>query len=93
MSQARRTQPLPRNWALIRRRILRRDGYACCVCGAKANHVDHIIPAVEHGSDDDSNLQSLCSRHHAEKTSAEANRHNPMAIPRKRQEERHPGLL
>jgi len=93
MSTARRSQPLPRNWALLRRRVLRRDGGVCQICGAPANHVDHIVPAIEGGTDDETNLQALCSLHHNRKTAREANRHNPMAQSRKRPEEKHPGLI
>ncbi len=93
MSKAWRTKPLPRDWPRIRRRILRRDGGLCQVCGAPAHHVDHIVPAVDGGSDDDENLQALCALHHSAKTAREANRHNPLAQSRKRAEEQHPGLL
>ena len=67
-----RKQRLPSNWRAIRKRILERDGFRCQHvlgagrrCGEPANQVDHIIPS---GSDDDSNLQSLCETHHLWKT-------------------------
>lgn len=37
-------------------------------CGEPAVEVDHIVPRRRGGSDDDSNLQGLCRRHHSEKT-------------------------
>ena len=36
--------------------------------------VDHIIPKAEGGTDDESNLQSLCKPCHAAKTDREKNR-------------------
>lgn len=72
-------------WQLVRRIILARDGHAChfvirtvkggsplpIVCGAYATHVDHRIPKSRGGSDDPSNLISLCVRHHRAKTGRE----------------------
>jgi 5-methylcytosine-specific restriction endonuclease McrA len=37
------------------------------VCGNKATHVDHVI-AVALGGREDGRLQSMCKRHHHEKT-------------------------
>ena len=34
-------------------------------------HLDHIKPLAEGGTNDRSNLQGLCGRHHDEKTRAE----------------------
>ncbi len=49
-------------WRKIRKRILERDGYTCQACGMEGNTVDHIIPRSLQGTDDDFNLQCLCSR-------------------------------
>lgn len=92
MSTSRRTKPLPHNWQHTTRRILRRDHNICYVCGrAGANGVDHVVPAFQGGSDDDSNLRAIhefpC---HARKTAVEANAAKPK---RKREAERHPGLV
>jgi len=57
-------------------RVLRRDLYTCQAqgCGARsANHVDHIIPRFEGGTDEDANLQTLCSRCHQRKSAREGN--------------------
>lgn len=64
-------------WVHTRRRILRRDGYACQCCGIVRmdNEVDHRIPLEQGGSNDDDNLQTLCGGPdgcHARKTKAEA---------------------
>jgi len=49
----------------LRWQILRRDNFACVLCGRKAVdravlEVDHIIPVVEGGSSEDSNLRTTC---------------------------------
>lgn len=61
----------------IRRRILLRDGFACQCCGIvrRDNEVDHIVPLEQGGSNDDSNLQTLCGGPdgcHTRKTASEA---------------------
>jgi 5-methylcytosine-specific restriction protein A len=56
------------SWQKLRPRILRRDGYRCCVCGNEATEVDHIIPKAQGGTDDPDNLQSICRRCHRQKT-------------------------
>ena len=47
-------------WRKIRARILQRDGYTCQNCGGEGNTVDHIVPRLLGGGDDESNLQCLC---------------------------------
>lgn len=70
-----RAKELPANWASLRARILRRDGFTCrwveddIRCHNRANEVDHIIRGDDHSPE---NLQSLCKLHHAMKTSKEA---------------------
>lgn len=66
-------------WERTRKRILSRDKGLCQVCLRSgryrpARHVDHVVPKFEGGSDDDSNLQSICLGCHAEKTAEEARR-------------------
>lgn len=65
-----------RPWRRIRERILLRDQYTCRGCGVVTHEleVDHIINVAEGGSDDDSNLQSLCIPCHQAKTATEAAR-------------------
>lgn len=73
------TNPRPRgsSWMATRDRIFTRDHGMCQPCKtagrlAVAAQVDHIIPREQRGSDDDSNLQSICDDCHKTKTKAEA---------------------
>lgn len=66
-----------RQWMSQRQRVMVRDRYTCAGCGAVRNDhdVDHRIPLEQGGSNDDSNLQLLCSgpdRCHSKKTAQEA---------------------
>lgn len=52
-------------WDRLRIQILKRDHYLCVGCMARGRYtpavtVDHIISRAKHGTDDPSNLQSLC---------------------------------
>ena len=88
----RRVTPLPKDWATTRRRVLARDLGRCTVtgCNANASDVDHVVPASRGGSDDESNLASMCRAHHLTKTGREARALQPE---RRRNPERHPGIL
>jgi 5-methylcytosine-specific restriction endonuclease McrA len=99
-SQGRRTQPLPKGWHRTRRRILRRDGWLCQwdvatggQCGEPATDVDHKVPALLGGSDEDSNLWALCGWHHDRKTGREASSAAHAKPPRARPTEQHPGMI
>lgn len=54
-------QPIPRK---LRHIVFQRDGYRCRECGATNKqtrlHVDHIVPVAKGGTNDLSNLQTLC---------------------------------
>ena len=63
-------------WQRLRKIALARDGEICVKCLAngrvsRATHVDHIKAKATGGTDDLSNLQSLCAECHAEKTATE----------------------
>ena len=101
---SRRSAPLPPGWERTRKRILRRDGYACRwpvppgVCAAPANQVDHIVPAHLGGDDSETNLRSLCQQHHAHITGIQAGRasaelRRAIIAKRTRPAEKHPGLI
>jgi 5-methylcytosine-specific restriction protein A len=65
-------------WRRLREVILNRDGGLCQVCLNDgiitiATEVDHIISKANGGTNDEYNLQSICSPHHNEKTAKERN--------------------
>ncbi|MEA5537290.1 HNH endonuclease [Crocosphaera sp. XPORK-15E] len=53
--------PIPKS---VRDYIFQRDNYQCKSCGKKQQetilNIDHIIPLAKGGSNDMSNLQTLC---------------------------------
>jgi 5-methylcytosine-specific restriction endonuclease McrA len=49
-----------KGWRKIRARIVIRDGGMCQMCGNEGDSVDHILPRILGGTDDDYNLQLLC---------------------------------
>jgi len=68
-----------RPWRRLRERILQRDGYCCQACarGGRvqiAHEVDHIVNIAAGGTDDPSNLESICRDCHQKKTQQEARR-------------------
>ncbi len=50
----------------VQRRVLERDKWMCTKpgCSRPAAHAHHIVPRSQGGSDDESNLTSLCAAHH-----------------------------
>lgn len=67
------------DWPKRRARILDRDQHHCLPClrrgvSRRAFHVDHIVPKSQGGSDDDTNLQSVCPQCHLAKSAAERRR-------------------
>jgi len=50
-----------RQWRQLRAQILARDRYTCQTCGAPAEHVDHIRPLRDGGSDQPGNLAAACA--------------------------------
>lgn len=67
----------PKGWKKLRLSILERDGWQCTRvedgkrCLKYATEVDHLTPHSQGGTEDPSNLASLCPTHHAEKTKRE----------------------
>lgn len=71
VSETKRTRG--RAWMTKRERILKRDSGLCQACKAAgrlklAFEVDHIVELADGGTDDDTNLQSLCVECHKDKT-------------------------
>lgn len=65
-----RRAELPPDWEKRKRRVKRRDGNRCVICGSSDRlEVDHIDDPDDHS---DENLQTLCHRHHMQKTQREA---------------------
>lgn len=63
-------------WEKTRKRVLKRGKHLCQPClrtgrPTPATEVDHIIPKSRGGSEDESNLQAICSACHTEKTQSE----------------------
>lgn len=63
-------------WRKLRKRILERDRYLCQVCLKNGvikagSEVDHIRSKATGGTDNDDNLQAICTRCHREKTATE----------------------
>lgn len=65
-------------WKLKRKQILLRDQGICQPCiksvpsrVSMATQVDHIVPKAHGGTDDDDNLQAICTACHAAKTARE----------------------
>ena len=57
----------PENWDEISDSVRKRDGYKCVFCGREGDilHVHHVRPRSEGGSDDPSNLVSVCVACHS----------------------------
>ena len=73
------------NWVKLRKFILERDAYLCQECYRRkkltpATDVDHIVPKSAGGTDDESNLQSLCMACHKMKSMLESG-NRPSIIP------------
>ena len=70
-------------WQKLRERIFSRDCGLCQECLRQGyikagSEVDHIIPVLNGGTDDESNLQILCEDHHRIKTAYDlGNKYRP----------------
>lgn len=55
----------PENWEEIRKQVLVRDGHCCGNCGSFNDlHVHHIVPLSKGGTNQLSNLRTLCKECH-----------------------------
>ena len=62
-------------WKRIRQQAKRDLPYQCTQCGTgEPLELDHIINHKAGGTDDLSNLQWLCNKHHKQKTAQESQR-------------------
>lgn len=62
-TQPPRSPRKPKIPASVRDVVFERDGYACRRCSSMEDlSLDHVIPSSRGGSDDESNLQTLCMR-------------------------------
>lgn len=91
-STSTRSKRLPSNWSSITREYLK-ENKVCKLrykgCLIQATEVDHKIPGDNH---DISNLQAVCERCHAKKSSREGNQaKTKLRSLRKRPKKRHPG--
>ena len=56
----------PKRYAILRKSVLKRDGWRCQECGAMENlHVHHIKRRSQLGDDATENLITLCSNCHS----------------------------
>ena len=79
-------------WKKIRACIFERDGYLCQRCKRKdllkpvelhgPNHgvCDHVVPVAEGGTDDETNLETICQACCKEKTAEESKRGRGLII-------------
>jgi 5-methylcytosine-specific restriction endonuclease McrA len=63
--------PMPPGWPRLRAQVLAEEP-DCRVCGRPATTVDHVLARRFGGSNDRTNLRSLCARHAHEKNQADA---------------------
>lgn len=59
----------PTEWKLVRAQVIQRDGFKCVECGIASKSADfdvhHLLPRSAGGTDDPSNLVTLCDGCHA----------------------------
>ena len=63
-----------RPWRRLKAEIHKRDDWTCKCCGRVTTELelDHIVNVAQGGTDDESNLQSLCVPCHKKKTQIES---------------------
>ena len=65
----------------LRFKIMQRDDFKCCICGASPAlqsgvllHIDHIVPVAKDGQATMNNLQTLCSKCNLGKSGLDMNK-------------------
>lgn len=68
-SKPRPKQPHRRRISAAKRlRVYERDGFKCVTCGTSEDlTLDHVVALANGGTDEESNLQTMCMKHNAEK--------------------------
>jgi 5-methylcytosine-specific restriction endonuclease McrA len=69
-------------WRFMRERQLRADP-DCIICGQKASHADHVL-SIALGGSQNGQLQSMCAKHHHEKTVRDSHEAAKRAAARRR---------
>lgn len=96
-----RSSRLPADWAKIRSKVFKRDGYRCTAkmldgtrCPGAAEECDHVRRGDDHRME---NLTSLCTWHHGKKSGTEGGQARAAKWRKNnrrfRRGETHPGLL
>jgi 5-methylcytosine-specific restriction endonuclease McrA len=57
------------------------------VCGEKANNADHVL-SIANGGSQDGRLQSMCAKHHHEKTVRDSREAAKRAAARRKEKQR-----
>jgi hypothetical protein len=73
-------------WRSMRDRQMK-DYPTCVACGEKASHADHVL-AIANGGTTDGRLQSMCTRHHHEKTVRDSHEAAKRAAARRKEKHR-----
>jgi 5-methylcytosine-specific restriction endonuclease McrA len=73
-------------WRSLRDRHLKANP-TCVVCGGRASHADHVV-SIALGGSQDGQLQSMCARHHHEKTVRDSHEAAKRAAARRKEKHR-----
>ena len=69
-------------WRIMRERHLKANPF-CVVCGQRASAADHVV-SIALGGSQDGQLQSMCAKHHHEKTVRDSHEAAKRAAARRR---------
>jgi hypothetical protein len=73
-------------WRFMREQHLKSNPF-CVVCGERASHADHVL-AIANGGTTDGRLQSMCAKHHHEKTVRDSHEAAKRAAARRKEKQR-----